>query len=482
MSFNTISEMFLQTTEKYADKYLYYSKKNDHWEGLRGKDIRTTVEDLAYALSSMGLKKGVQAAILSNNNPRWAMADYAILATGGATASIYPTLIASQIAYIISNSESAIVFVENSDQAAKILEIWDDCPVLKTMVIMNADKVMGNAAREEQTIVSFFDMLEIGHKHAEAENLDFVSMCKAIDPDDLLTLIYTSGTTGEPKGVMLTHKNLSKNIEASLMSIQIRDDDTLLSFLPLSHSMERMAGHFLAFSNGATVYYAESIEMVGPNLLETKPTVMLGAPRFYEKVYNRVIESVSSSPKLRQKIFWWAMAQGEAMLKHKMKGTKPGGMLLKKHGLANKLVFGKMRDRVGGRIRFFVSGSAPLSADIAQFFAMMGMVVLEGYGLTETSPVLTINKLEHFKFGKVGPAISNVEIKIADDGEILAKGPNIMKGYFKDQAATDEVFKDGWFHTGDIGDLDEDGFLKITDRKKSIIVTSGGKKVSPAPL
>jgi long-chain acyl-CoA synthetase len=244
-----------------------------------------------------------------------------------------------------------------------------------------------------------------------------------------------------------------------------------------------MAGHFLAFSRGADVYYAESIEKVGENMLEVKPTVMLHVPRFYEKVYGRVLESISQSPGIRQKIFWWALAQGKAMLKLTMAGRKPGWWLSKKHGLASKLVFSKLKERVGGRIRFFVSGAAPLSAEIAEFFASLGMIVLEAYGLTETSPALTTNKLEKFKFGNVGPAIPNVQLKIADNGEILAKGPNIMKGYYKDPEGTAEAIdSDGWFHTGDIGELDEDGYLKITDRLKSILVTSGGKNVAPAPL
>ncbi|MFB0516814.1 MAG: long-chain fatty acid--CoA ligase [Candidatus Neomarinimicrobiota bacterium] len=484
MAFRTITEMFLQTTSTYADKYLYYNKRKDHWEGLRGKDIRTSVEDLAYGLVSLGVGKGVQVAIVSNNSPRWAMADYGILCTGGATVSIYPTLAPPQVAYILQHSESRVIFAEDEEQAGKILEVWDECPDLTTMVVMNDARVTGKAADEkDRAIISFIDLLEQGHEYGKEKNLDFEAMCTACEPDDLLTLIYTSGTTGEPKGVMLSHHNMVSNIEDSLQCIYIDDKDSLLSFLPLSHSFERMAGHFLAFSRGTTVYYAESMDKVGENMVEVKPTVLIGVPRFYEKVYNRVIESISQSSTIKQKIFWWALAQGKATLKLTMAGEKPGWWLSKKFGLANKLVFSKLKERVGGRVRFFVSGAAPLSADIAEFFASLDMIVLEGYGLTETSPVLSVNKLEKFKFGKVGPAIPNVELKIADDGEILAKGPNIMLGYFKDPVATAEAIdSDSWFRTGDIGDLDEDGYLKITDRKKSILVTSGGKNVAPAPL
>ena len=484
MAFQTITEMFLQTTSRRADKYLYYSKRRDHWEGLRGKDIRTTVEDLSYGLVSLGVMKGKHAAIISNNSPRWAMADYGILSTGGATVSIYPTLTASQAAYILKHSESRVVFAEDEEQAGKILEVWDNCPDLKTLVVMNDARVTGKTITgNDRTIISFIDLLELGHEYGKEKELDFEAMCRACKPEDVFTLIYTSGTTGEPKGVMLTHHNMVSNIEGALEHIQIDETDSLLSCLPLSHSFERMAGHFLAFSRGTSVYYAESMEKVGENMLEVKPTVLLHVPRFYEKVHSRVLESISQSPGIRQKIFWWALGQGKAVLQLTMAGKKPGWWLSRKHSLASKLVFSKLKERVGGRIRFFVSGAAPLSADIGEFFASLNMIVLEGYGLTETSPVLSVNKLEKFKFGKVGPAIPNVELKIADDGEILAKGPNIMKGYFKDpEASAEATDQDGWFRTGDIGKLDEDGYLKITDRKKSILVTSGGKNVAPAPL
>ncbi len=484
MDYSTLTEMFLQVTGKYGDKVLYYEKKDDRWEGLRGKDIRDIVEDLAYALRSLGIAKGTQAAVLSMNSPRWAMSDYAILCAGATTVAVYPVLPAPQVAFILKHSSTSLVFVQNEEQGAKVLEIWDDCPELKTVVVMNGAELSGPAPNpDSQRIMTFMDALELGHKYAQENGLDFEAMCKEPQPADLLTLIYTSGTTGEPKGVMLTHNNLVTNIEAALTHIQIDADDSLLSFLPLAHSFERMAGHFLAFSRGAAVYYAESIEKVAANLQETSPTVLLGAPRFYEKVYNRVMESVGNSPALRQKIFWWAIRQGKAVSKFTQNGDQPGGWLAWKYGLASKLVFSKLQARVGGRIRFFVSGAAPLSAEIAEFFAAAGMVILEGYGLTETSPALTVNKLEKFKYGKVGPAIPGIEMKIADNGEILARGPNIMQGYFKDEAATAEAIDDdGWFHTGDIGAFDEDGHLQITDRIKNIIVTSGGKNIAPAAL
>ena len=482
MAFETITEMFLQTTTEYADRYLYFARRSGHWEGLRGKDIRATVEDLAFGLVSMGVGKGVKAAILSSNSPRWAMADYGILCTGAATVTIYPTLIPAQVAYILKHSESQIVFAQDEEQAEKVFSQWDALPDLKAMIVMNGAQVSGLGGQKEgRQVMSYIELLDAGHD--ENQERDFEALCRIAQPDDLLTLIYTSGTTAEPKGVMLSHHNLVTNIHAASECIRIYDYDSLLSFLPLSHSFERMAGHFLAFSRGASTYYAQSIEAVAENMREVKPTILLAVPRFYEKVYNRVLESVGASPALRQKIFWWALGQGKAMLASTMAGKRPGWWLKMKHRLASKLVFSKLKDRVGGRIRFFVSGAAPLSAEIAEFFVALDMVILEGYGLTETSPALSINTLEKFKFGKVGAAIPGVELKISADGEILTRGANIMLGYFKDSAATAEAIdSDGWFHTGDIGELDEDGFLKITDRKKSILVTSAGKNVAPAPL
>ena len=484
MSYRTISEMFYQTTEKFADKHLYYEKKQDWWQGLRGKDIRSTVEELAFALKSHGVQNGVHVAIVSNNSPRWAMSDYAILCAGGTTVAIYPVLPPDQIAYILANSESKIIFVQNEEQGAKVLEIWDECPNLEWVVVMDDSKITEKSPDgDKRHITTYIELLDAGSEHGREAGLDFQAMCMAATPDDLLTLIYTSGTTGKPKGVMLTHSNLVSNIEAALTHISINDEDVLLSFLPLSHSFERMAGHFLAFSRGAATYYAESIEKVGANMLEVHPTVLLGAPRFYEKVYNRVLAGVAKTPALRQKIFWWAIGVGKEVLALNLVRKKPGAWLSWKHGLANKLVYSKLLEKVGGRIRFFVSGSAPLSAAIADFFGAANLTILEGYGLTETSPAVTVSKLELFKTGKVGPPIPGVEVRIAADGEILVRGPNIMKGYFKNDEATREAIDDdNWFHTGDIGEFDDDNYLKITDRKKNILVTSGGKNVVPAAL
>ena len=477
MSYSTISQMFDYSTTKNKSKNLYFYKKNKDWIGIKGTQIRETVKKLTFSLDELNVSSGTNVAILSNNSPLWAMSDYAIICSGAATVSIYPTLISSQIEYILNNSKSKIIFVENQDQLIKIREIWDNCPYLKNVVLMDDSKSNDN------NILTFSELLSNGEKLVNESDKVFKDYINLAKPSDLLTLIYTSGTTGNPKGVMLTHQNLISNMEGIYNLIGFTTNDTFLSFLPLSHVFERMGGHFTAFSNGCTVYYAESIETVPDNLREAKPTIVLSVPRLYEKMHAKIIDGLKSAPAARQKIFWWAIGVGREYSLLSLNKKKIPYLLNLKHKLANKLVYSKVKERVGGNLRFFISGGAPLSQEIGEFFSAAGIMILEGYGLTETSPVLSTNSPDQLRYGSVGKMLYNVKIKIADDGEIIAKGPSIMKGYYDNQDATDEVLStDGWFHTGDIGEFDEDGFLKITDRKKNILVTSAGKNVAPAPM
>ncbi len=330
---------------------------------------------------------------------------------------------------------------------------------------------------------AFNETSDLGSQFLE-KNPDYVTKAmQNVDRSDWATIIYTSGTTGEPKGAVLTHGNFLSNIEDVISVIDLYSEDTYLSFLPLSHVFERMAGHFLSNHQGAAVAYAESIDTVAENMLEIRPTVMVSVPRLYEKIYARIIENVEMGSPVKRKIFYWSIGVGRKYVHHIMKKQPIPFALNARFKIAKKLVFDKLSERVGGRLRFFVSGGAPLSAEIAEFFASAGLIILEGYGLTETSPVISVNLLDNFKFGTVGPPLPSVEVKIAEDGEILTRGPHVMVGYFKKEEATKEVIdEEGWFHTGDIGLIDEDGFLKITDRKKNIIVTSGGKNIAPQPI
>jgi long-chain acyl-CoA synthetase len=478
MSNSTIAKVFLNTTQQHSTKQLMFYKKSDQWIGLSGVDIYNTVKDITFALRSIGITGDSSVAILSQNSPRWAMADYGIICAGSKSVSIYPTLVSKQIEYIINNSESAAVFVENTEQFNKVKEIKDNCPTLKTIVQMD-----DNCISDVDGEFNFKKFLDMGTEYSNTSDKSFESYIDDTVEDDTVTLIYTSGTTGDPKGVMLTHKNIISNVQGTLGKVDINETDTLLSFLPLSHSFERMGGHFLAFSVGATVYYAESIETVPANLVETTPTVVLSVPRLYEKMYAKVLDNVKSAPKIRQNIFWWAQSIGEQIKLIRSSGAKISPCMNFKLKIADKLVFSKLKAKVGGKLRFFVSGGAPLSKDIGEFFDSAGVIILEGYGLTETSPVLTCNTVNERKFGTVGKVLDNVQVKIAKDGEILAKGDNIMKGYFKNDKATKEVVdSDGWFYSGDIGEFDEEGYLKITDRKKNLIVTSTGKNIAPANI
>ncbi len=465
----SLAHLFYRSEANYGPHTMYMSKRNDVYRGLTYQQVGVIIRNLALGLASFGVKKDDKVSILCPTQEEWAMTDFAILSLGAVTVPIYPNLPSKQVEYIVQNSDSKVIFVSDQEQLAKVIEVKNNCPTLTHAVLVTADD------KKKDYVIHFSELQETGKKFGASHPNYIEDALSKISPKDLATIIYTSGTTGMPKGVMLSHNNILSNSLAAVQVARIGPEDTLLSFLPLAHSFERMAGHFMPISQGCAIAYAESIEKVPQNMDEVKPTIMCAVPRLYEKIYNRVQEGLQTAPALRKKIFAWAIRVGEEARRTKKKGFS--------YKLAHKLVYSKLHARFGGRLKFFVSGGAPLSKEIGEFFANMGMMILEGYGLTETSPVITVNRPELFKLGTVGPVIDGVEARIAPDGEILTRGPHVMLGYYKNEEATKEMIDpDGWLHTGDIGYFDDDNYLVITDRKKNLIVTSGGKNVAPQPI
>jgi long-chain acyl-CoA synthetase len=471
----TLTKLFFDAVSQYNRPDALQVKVGGAYKPISHKEVAERVRHAARGLTSLGVRRGDRVAILSENRPEWAIADFACLTAGLADVPIYPTLPADQIAFILKDSGAVAIFVSTKPQAEKIREIRTQLPALKTVI--GFDDIPG--------LVNM-SIAELEKRGGDGETSISTATYKEdallVKPDDLATIIYTSGTTGDPKGVMLTHDNIYSNVAASRKAIPFEGRDVGLSFLPLSHIFERMAGHYLMFATGTSIAYAESIDTVAANMGEVRPTLVLSVPRLYEKMYARVLESALTGGFLKKKIFFWARGVAERWANEKLAGKEPGGLLGMQYGVAQKLVFSKLKTRTGGRLRYFVSGGAPLSSEINKFFYAAGLEILEGYGLTETSPVIAVNTPANFRIGTVGKPIDGVEIRIASDGEILTRGPHVMKGYYNKPEATREAIEpDGWFHTGDIGEL-RDGFLAITDRKKDIIVTAGGKNIAPQPL
>jgi long-chain acyl-CoA synthetase len=469
----TLSRLFLRScrTHKKPDRMIV--KRDGVWEKISTDEVEAIVRRLSLGFQALGLKPGDRMAMLSENRPEWVMADFATLCAGGVTVPIYTSLLPDQVRYIVEDSGAKIVVCSDLEMWRKVEAVRNALPTLERVIVVEGDPPAGAQALS--------DVADMGRRLEDEEPGRFERSVEAVRPEDLASIIYTSGTTGVPKGVMLSHANFVSNVVSLAEFIDFREADTGLSFLPLSHVLERTAT-FLLFHVGAAMAYAESIEAVASNMIEVRPTIIVSVPRLFEKIYSRIMDQVMAGSRLKRAIFVWALATGKKHAARTIAGERVPAHLAFKHALANMLVFSKITSRTGGRIRYAICGGAPLSKDIAEFFYAIGLKVMPGYGLTETSPVLTGSTPGKVRFGTVGKAIPGVELRIAGDGEILARGPNIMMGYFKNEADTREVMKDGWLHTGDIGRFDADGFLIITDRKKDIIVTSGGKNVAPQPI
>ncbi|MFO7981269.1 MAG: long-chain fatty acid--CoA ligase [Candidatus Aminicenantes bacterium] len=467
---DTLAQMFLNTIKAFPKPDMMLYKEEGEYKPISTEEFKNRVIHLSLGLQELGLKKGDKLVILAENCPEWVITDLANICLGGITVPIYTSLVPEQIKYVINNSDAKAVVCSDLSLWEKVNFVKDKLNKVENFIVMGAKAPEGTVLLSEVT--------GRGKKLFDKEPELFERTASKIEAEDIASIIYTSGTTGTPKGVMLTHSNFISNSLATASIIEFTAKDTVLSFLPLSHVLERMVT-FTYLYKGCSIAYAESIETVAENLLEVKPHIMVSVPRVFEKIYAKVMDNVLEGSALKRKIFFWSVKIGKLYAQKELNKEKIPKWLSFRRNVAEKLVFSKIVSRTGGRVRFFVSGGAPLSKDIAEFFYGMGLVVLEGYGLTESSPVIAVNTLEELKFGSVGKPIPGVTVKIADDGEILAKGPNIMKGYYKAEEETEEVLKQGWLHTGDIGYLDEDNFLCITDRKKDIIVTAGGKNIAP---
>ena len=472
----TLPQLFFGAVERHDKPDALQYKVNGVYQPISSRALADRVRHVALGLGALGVSAGDRVAIFSENRPEWAITDYACVTHGFADVPLYPNLPPEQAAYIIRDSGAVAIFVSDGAQAAKIAQVRHQCPTLKTVISFAEDRANGvdyTLAELEAKGTAVDD---------DAHRTAYRAQANAVKPDDVATLIYTSGTTGDPKGVMLTHDNLFSNVMAAASAIPFVGTDIGLSFLPLSHIFERMAGHYLMFHVGCSIAYAESIDTVPIDMQTVRPTLVLSVPRLYEKMYARVLENALAGGGLKKNIFFWARKVAEEWADEKLAGLEPSGLLAIKYRVAQKLVFSKLQTRTGGRLRYFVSGGAPLASEINKFFYAAGLVILEGYGLTETSPVISVNTPSAFRIGCVGKLMPGVEVSIASDGEILTRGPHVMKGYYNKPDATQEAIDpDGWFHTGDIGEL-RDGFLAITNRKKDIIVTAGGKKIAPQPI
>ncbi|MDZ7773679.1 MAG: long-chain fatty acid--CoA ligase [Balneolaceae bacterium] len=500
VAFETLTELFWNLSEKNRDagKAAFARKpsSDEPYETIGWERVTEDVMALAAWMTDWGVQPGDRVAILSENRYEWAVVDLALQTIGAVNVSLYTSLPPGQCQYILENSEAQLFFVSTGIQLKKAVQVFDDCPDLKQVVAFDAPKV--EEYGEKPYVQLFEEVMDEGALLLPQYEEEIRRRSRAVEPQDLATLIYTSGTTGKPKGAMLTHRNIVSNIKAAHQRIHIDENDRCLSFLPLCHSFERTAGYYAMLAGGAEIYYAESVDTVARNMTEACPTIIISVPRLFEKIYNLVTQSVEEGSAVKQKIFEWALQTGRRYVD----GER--GLVSLQKTLADKLVFDKLKERTGGRIRFFVSGGAALPAKIGDFFMAAGLNILEGYGLTETSPVMCCNTYGNERMGTVGMVIPGVTVGIqrlensevvahisgeeypseltSEEGEILCKGPNVMKGYWKNEEATREMIDgEGWLHTGDVGRF-VDGRLKITDRIKHMIVNAGGKNVYPGPI
>lgn len=471
--YNNFTEFFQSVCRRYSNEGAIYWKDtneaNKEYKNITGSKLKELTYLLARAIEQYGIKPGETAAIISETRFEWVVTDFACISKQIVTVPVYPTMTSEQIRFILQHSESRLCFVSTNLMAEKVNAVFNELPKLKKIITFN------KTDHTNEHIISFEELIygelleeKTAYSDKTADNF-FSQTASAQTPEDLLTIIYTSGTTGVPKGVCLSHKNVLANVKQCTDSFPVHPDDIFLSFLPLAHTYERTGGYYVPLSKGAKIYYAKNIDTLAAQMAEVKPTIVLAVPMLFTRIASRVIKNIEQMPLLKRTITKRALKIGRAFRENK------SNLLWK---LADKRVFSVIRERTGGRIKFFISGGSALSKETAEFFDSIGILILQGYGMTEASPVISVNRLDNNEFGTVGPPLENVNVKIAPDGEILVQGDNVMLGYFRNQKETDEMIINNWLHTGDIGELDKHGKLKITDRKKTLIKTAAGKYIS----
>ena len=482
--FRTINELFLQAVEDYQKPDTFLIKTEGSYRGISSREVLLKVALLSAALSELGVGAGDRVALLSENRLEWAVTDYAILALGAVTVPLYSTLLEGDVEFILRDSGSKGIIVSTRDQLKKVLAVRTAVPELKFVAAVDS------RPGEFPDVLCWKELVERGSEAGTAAVKALEKQARRAKPEDVATIVYTSGTTGVFKGVVLTHANIASNIQTCDRLFDFHAGDTSMAFLPLAHIFERMID-FYYLAQGVSIAYAESIDSLPQNLREVRPTLMAAVPRLVEKIREKVMEEVRHLPPPKQKLFAWALRTGREWFPYRLAGRgAPFGLGLKR-GLADKIIYSKIRSQIGGRLRLLISGAAPLSRELAEFFFSIGIPIYEGYGLTETSPVIAVNHPGAVKLGTVGQVIPGVEVKLGENAEdseghagreILVRGPNVTPGYYRPGEQNAEAFVDGWFHTGDLGSLDPEGFLSITGRKKNLFKTSGGKYVSPEKL
>ena len=478
MSYQSIPAILKDNARKYSTRTAISYKKKGVYLSLTYAEFYERVLMLARGLRKYGVMPGDKIAIFSENRLGWAISDFGIQSVGCITVPIYATNTGKQAAYVINHSEARIVFCSTKGQYEKLYAVKDEIPDVE--LVVSYERFLGSRAFP---VFTQYQLSEVETPLSAEDTQQTEEQIDKLTHDDIITIIYTSGTTGVPKGVLLTQRNIMINAEYGLKQLGMpQKDETTLSFLPLSHVLERTAGYYVTLMNGNHIAFAENAAAVMENMVEVRPTTMVSVPRLFEKIYAKVHEGVNKMPSLRQKIFHQAIAVGREYVTKKYVTGEPLGLLELKYKFYDKLVFSKIRDRFGGRLQYFLCGGAPLDKTVNEFMWIIGLPVFNGYGLTETSPGVAISGVGMVRFDSVGKALRETELKLAPDGELLVKGPQVMIGYYKNDQATMETFEDGWFKTGDIAKIDEEGFVYIIDRKKELIVTAGGKNIAPQPI